>query len=172
VGGSYTQVFGLVEQDALREVSVQRTGQVWTYQREGKAMPLEWAAQGVTPGPYQIRLRLDGADAFATVVVRGERLHVFRDGAVHVLQLQDAVMHAQDDAMDHGGGLPAPMPGKIISISVKAGDVVKSGDPLLVMEAMKMEHTILAPADGTVQEVFFAVGDQVTDGVELIEISA
>ncbi|MDS1139836.1 acetyl/propionyl/methylcrotonyl-CoA carboxylase subunit alpha [Pusillimonas sp. SM2304] len=172
VAGSYTQMFGLIEQDALREVSVRRIGAQWAYQHQGEPAPFEWDAQLASPGQYRVRIRLGGADAFATVIVRGEALHVFRDGAVHVLQLHDAVAHAQDDGGDHGGGLTAPMPGKIISISVKAGDVVKSGDALLVMEAMKMEHTILAPADGTVQEVFFGVGDQVTDGVELIAISA
>src|SRR3546814_3516474 len=84
--------------------------------------------------------------------------------------LHDAVAHAQDEGGGHAGGLTAPMPGKIISISVKAGDTVKGGDALLVMEAMKMEHTITAPADGTVQEVFFQVGEQVRDGVELTDI--
>ncbi|MGE8261174.1 MAG: acetyl-CoA carboxylase biotin carboxyl carrier protein subunit, partial [Stenotrophomonas sp.] len=64
----------------------------------------------------------------------------------------------------------APMPGKIISISVKAGDKVEKGQPLLVMEAMKMEHTISATADGTVGEVFYGVGDQVTEGAELVSI--
>ncbi|AFK61073.1 biotin carboxylase subunit of acetyl-CoA carboxylase [Advenella kashmirensis WT001] len=62
------------------------------------------------------------------------------------------------------------MPGKIISLSVKAGDTVKKGDALMVMEAMKMEHAITAPTSGIVEEVFFAVGDQVTDGAELIRI--
>ncbi|KAG1437048.1 hypothetical protein G6F57_020410 [Rhizopus arrhizus] len=62
------------------------------------------------------------------------------------------------------------MPGKIISISVKAGDTVEKGQPLLVMEAMKMEHTISAPADGRVGEVFYGVGDQVTEGAELVAI--
>src|SRR3546814_14880543 len=84
--------------------------------------------------------------------------------------MHDAVVHAQGEGGGHAGGLTAPMPGKIISISVKAGDTVKGGDALLVMEAMKMEHTITAPADGTVQEVFFQVGDQVSEGAELIAI--
>ena len=61
--------------------------------------------------------------------------------------------HSQDTQGEHGGGSTAPMPGKIISIAV-AGDTVEKGQPLLVMEAMKMEHTISAPADGKVAEVF------------------
>src|SRR5690606_41959334 len=66
-----------------------------------------------------------------------------------------AVAHAQEEGTDHGGSLTAPMPGKIISVAVAAGDTVKSGDILLVMEAMKMEHTICSPRDGVVAEVFY-----------------
>jgi 3-methylcrotonyl-CoA carboxylase alpha subunit len=62
------------------------------------------------------------------------------------------------------------MPGKVVSFAVKAGDAVKKGQPLAVMEAMKMEHTIAAPADGTVAEVLFAPGDQVTEGSELLRM--
>src|SRR3546814_11468891 len=79
-------------------------------------------------------------------------------------------IYAQGEGGGHACGLTAPMPGKIISISVKAGDTVKGGDALLVMEAMKMEHTITAPADGTVQELFFQVGDQVKERPELIAL--
>ena len=62
------------------------------------------------------------------------------------------------------------MPGKILSVAVAAGEAVTRGTPLLVMEAMKMEHTIDAPHDGTVREVFYAVGDQVAEGVVLIDL--
>ena len=63
------------------------------------------------------------------------------------------------------------MPGKVVSFAVKAGDAVKKGQPLAVMEAMKMEHTITAPNDGTVSDVFYAVGDQVADGAELLALA-
>ena len=69
-----------------------------------------------------------------------------------------------------GGRLTAPMPGKVVSFAVKAGDAVKKGQPLAVMEAMKMEHTIAAPADGTVAELLYAPGDQVAEGAELLKI--
>lgn len=72
----------------------------------------------------------------------------------------------------HGGRLTAPMPGKIIALNVGAGDSVKQGDVLLVMEAMKMEHSIQAPADGIVAELFFAVGDQVAEGAELVTMES
>ena len=66
-------------------------------------------------------------------------------------------------------GLLAPMPGKVIAIIAKAGDTVSKGDKLLVLEAMKMEHTICAPADGTVQAFYFEAGEQVTEGAELVD---
>ena len=64
------------------------------------------------------------------------------------------------------------MPGKVVSFAVKAGDAVTKGQPLAVMEAKKMEHTIAAPADGVVQELLYAPGDQVAEGAELIRIDA
>jgi 3-methylcrotonyl-CoA carboxylase alpha subunit len=71
----------------------------------------------------------------------------------------------------HSGRLTAPMPGKLVSFAVKAGDAVKMGQTLAVMEAMKMEHTIAAPKDGIVSEIMYAPGDQVMDGAELIKLA-
>ncbi len=67
-----------------------------------------------------------------------------------------------------GGKLTAPMPGKVTKVHVKAGATVKKGAPLLTLEAMKMEHTLNAPADGTVVSLRFGEGDQVDEGVELV----
>ena len=64
------------------------------------------------------------------------------------------------------------MPGKVIAFLAKAGDAVKQGQPLAVMEAMKMEHTITAPRDGTVAELLYAVGDQVGEGGELLRLAS
>ena len=64
------------------------------------------------------------------------------------------------------------MPGKVIAIQVKIGDKVKVGDPLIVVEAMKMEHTITAPIDGEVAEINYASGDQVAEGDQLIIFKA
>jgi 3-methylcrotonyl-CoA carboxylase alpha subunit len=60
------------------------------------------------------------------------------------------------------------MPGKIIAVMVKVGDDVKKGTPLVILEAMKMEHTIVAPVDGIVSQVHFKVGEQVSDGDALL----
>ena len=66
--------------------------------------------------------------------------------------------------------LAAPMPGKIVKVMTEAGAKVSKGQALLILEAMKMEHTITAPADGVVKEVHYAAGDQVLEGVELITL--
>ena len=76
------------------------------------------------------------------------------------------------EAAAEGGRLTAPMPGKVVSFAVKAGDTVAKGQPLAVMEAMKMEHTIAAPAYGVVQELLYAPGDQVAEGAELLKLAA
>ncbi|MGV3725439.1 acetyl/propionyl/methylcrotonyl-CoA carboxylase subunit alpha [Hydrogenophaga sp.] len=99
-----------------------------------------------------------------------ETVHVFCAlGATQIVAI-DALAHAGVAAAE-GGRLTAPMPGKVVSFAVKAGDAVKKGQPLAVMEAMKMEHTIAAPADGTVAELLYAPGDQVNEGAELLKLS-
>ena len=70
------------------------------------------------------------------------------------------------------GGLRAPMPGKIVAVPAKAGDVVSKGQPIVVLEAMKMEHALTAPFDGVVAEFNVAVGDQVVDGAVLAVVKA
>jgi 3-methylcrotonyl-CoA carboxylase alpha subunit len=62
------------------------------------------------------------------------------------------------------------MPGKVVALMAKVGDAVKAGQALAVMEAMKMEHTIAAPRDGTVAELLYGVGDQVAEGAELLRL--
>jgi 3-methylcrotonyl-CoA carboxylase alpha subunit len=83
----------------------------------------------------------------------------------------DPIAHAGEGAAE-GGRLTAPMPGKVVAFLAQAGDAVKQGQPLAVMEAMKMEHTISAPRDGTVAELLYAVGDQVDEGGELLRLEA
>ena len=105
------------------------------------------------------------------VYARGEAMHVFaRRDASQVLEV-DLIAHAGEGASE-GGRLTAPMPGKVISFAVKAGDAVRQGQALAVMEAMKMEHTIAAPQDGTVAELLYAPGDQVAEGAELLKLAA
>jgi 3-methylcrotonyl-CoA carboxylase alpha subunit len=101
------------------------------------------------------------------VFIDGDVFHVFYQGETRAFEWQNLLAHAAD--AEHGEGrLTAPMPGKVIAVLVEAGASVEKGAPLLVMEAMKMEHTIVAPAAGKVGEILFGVGDQVSDGAQLL----
>lgn len=75
-----------------------------------------------------------------------------------------------DHQAQSGGQLTAPMPGLVVALHVEKGQSVKAGDRLIVIEAMKMEHTLCAPHAGTVKEIYFPVGQQVNDGDELMAI--
>ena len=68
--------------------------------------------------------------------------------------------------------IAAPMPGKVLQVLVQAGAKVTKGTPLVLLEAMKMEHTIAAPHDGRVAEIHFKAGEQVAEGAELLRLEA
>ncbi|MEX3917238.1 acetyl-CoA carboxylase biotin carboxylase subunit [Paraburkholderia sp. BR10872] len=105
------------------------------------------------------------------VFIDGDVFHVFCLGTAMAFEWQNLLAHAAD--AEHGEGrLTAPMPGKVIAVLVEPGAVVEKGTPLIVMEAMKMEHTIGAPAAGKVTEVLYGVGDQVADGAQLLVLEA
>jgi 3-methylcrotonyl-CoA carboxylase alpha subunit len=122
-------------------------------------------------GASGVRAWLDDESIAATVVRSGAAIDVFHAGERHSFALHDPWL-AEVEAEAHGGGLAAPMPGKVIAVLVDAGAKVERGAPLLIMEAMKMEHTIMAPAAGAVKEILYAVGDQVAEGAELIRFDA
>ena len=98
----------------------------------------------------------------------GTKLIIFAEGQRSEITVCNPFYRAQTDAPS-AGKLTAPMPGKIVAHLVKLGETVAAGAPLLVMEAMKMEHTMTAPAAGKVSAWCFAVGEQVTDGAQLLE---
>ena len=100
----------------------------------------------------------------------GADWHLFRDGAHRVLTLQSAQLAEAPDAVI--GSLSAPMPGKVLQVLVQAGAQVAKGTPLVILEAMKMEHTIAAPHDGRVAEIHFKAGEQVAEGTELLRLEA
>ena len=105
----------------------------------------------------------------ATVVRDGDARHLFAPGLRARLIYVDPFMHANAD-VEHGGRLTAPMSGTIVAVMVKAGDAVEKGAPLVVLEAMKMEHAIVAPVAGRVGAVHFAVGDRVVEGADVVDL--
>ncbi|MDE2370543.1 MAG: acetyl/propionyl/methylcrotonyl-CoA carboxylase subunit alpha [Burkholderiales bacterium] len=104
----------------------------------------------------------------AAVVAAGERRHVFFEGRSWPLALANP-LQAGVGSNEAEGSLRAPMPGKVIALSVAPGTLVEKGGALLVMEAMKMEHTIAAPCRGRVKSFHYEPGDQVGDGADLVE---
>ncbi len=114
-------------------------------------------------------LEFDGTALAATVVAIDDERHVFAGGIRRKLTVLDPLAHA-GEAEARGGHLTAPMSGAIVAVMVKPGDKVARGAPLIVLEAMKMEHTIVAPADGIVAAVNFAVGERVAEGADLVDL--
>ncbi len=128
-------------------------------------------ATGEDEGHGSFRARIGERRVHAAVVAAGERRHVFFEGRTYPIVRVDASQGAgQGD--DPGGRLTAPMPGKVIALLAEVGKRVEKGAPLLVLEAMKMEHTIKAPRGGVVKAFLFEPGDQVSEGVELVELEA
>jgi 3-methylcrotonyl-CoA carboxylase alpha subunit len=117
----------------------------------------------------ELSIKLGAASMHGTVRRDGNTFHVFTDGRHYPLVFNDPMAHA-GEAEVASGRLTAPMPGKIVAIHVAKGQTVAKGTPLLIMEAMKMEHTIAAPEAGLVEELLYQVGDQVADGAQLLTL--
>ncbi|HLL18073.1 MAG TPA: biotin/lipoyl-containing protein, partial [Rubrivivax sp.] len=128
-----------------------------------------WALKATGLGGARYDVQIGEQRLTVTVYAHAERYAVFTDSGSALLSEYDPIAHAGDGAAE-GGRLTAPMPGKVVSLLAKAGDTVSKGQPLAVMEAMKMEHTISAPHDGVVEEVLYGPGDQVAEGGELLRL--
>ncbi|WP_288999769.1 acetyl/propionyl/methylcrotonyl-CoA carboxylase subunit alpha [uncultured Psychrobacter sp.] len=114
-------------------------------------------------------LWLDGARINTQSWVNHETVYVFTDRGRDEITLVDIMAHVGEESAAVGS-LKSPMPGQVVAFKVAVGDSVKKGEPLAVIEAMKIEHTITAPTDGVVGELLFAAGDSVADGDELLRI--
>jgi 3-methylcrotonyl-CoA carboxylase alpha subunit len=137
----------------------------WQFLTEGRRL----CAAGRWMPSGEVEASIGGRRIVAAVVPQGDRRHVFLDGRSIVLTYADPLGVAGAEHEEEGTGLLSPMPGKVIALLAKPGAMVERGAPLLVLEAMKMEHTISAPHAGTVKSFRFAAGDQVEEGVALVE---
>jgi len=142
-------------------------GQGFLLELDGCSLP----AAGELSADGTLRADLDGRRLTATVVPAGEKRHLFLDGASFIFVAVDPLHHAGEGSGAESG-LTAPMPGKVIALLAEPGTRVEKGAPLVVLEAMKMEHTLVAPATGTVKAFCYAVGEQVADGAALAEFEA
>jgi 3-methylcrotonyl-CoA carboxylase alpha subunit len=104
----------------------------------------------------------------ARVVREGQRVHVLSEGQLFSFVEEPRFPDHREHAV--AGGLTAPMPGKVVKVLVSVDQSVESGAPLVVLEAMKMEHTIVAPAKGVVSAVNCTVGERVAEGADLVDI--
>ncbi|TPD68077.1 acetyl/propionyl/methylcrotonyl-CoA carboxylase subunit alpha [Stenotrophomonas maltophilia] len=163
---------------AARSVPLQRaerahTLKVWTT-ADG------WRVQCGDAAPKQVVGHADGQTLSVQMDERrwrlqlqrdGDQLYLFASDGQHRFTLHDPVGESEQASAD-AGSLLAPMPGRIVATLVAAGTQVKRGTPLVVLEAMKMEHTLQAPADGTVKGYRAKAGDQVGDGAVLVDFEA
>ena len=159
----------LVFRDDAQDRTVQATahGPGWLLQIDDRAV----LASGEQRPEGDFAITIDDIRKQVIVLDHGAETAVFIDGESWLLVEIDplAARPGEDPA---GGRLTAPMPGRVTRLLVEAGSTVRRGQPLMVIEAMKMEHTIIAPADGTVGRVQFKVGDMVEEGAELITLAA
>ncbi|HEX5078015.1 MAG TPA: biotin carboxylase N-terminal domain-containing protein [Geminicoccaceae bacterium] len=160
------QTLRFVQGERTVEVEARVDGAGWLLGIDGRQIAARAAIR-----PDGLAVWLDGEASHAAVVERGEQLHLFTgSGHVRIDRRDPLTLAAAEDEAD--GALSAPMPGKIVRQAVAAGERVARGAPLLVLEAMKMEHTISAPADGRVVQLHFREGDQVEEGMILIDFEA
>lgn len=114
---------------------------------------------------------LAGDKITAEVARAGDDIYVVIGGVTHKLKYYDPGV-AADETAGVGGGIVSPMPGKVMRVMAKVGDTVKRGAPLLILEAMKMEHTLIAPTDGVVKKFAAVEGEQVSEGAVLAVVEA
>ncbi|MCU0418268.1 MAG: biotin/lipoyl-binding protein [Cyclobacteriaceae bacterium] len=139
-------------------------------------VPIAWELVEVTSGYFHIIhnqksytaeiVKVDPATKTYTIKLNGRLYSVGLKDKVDLLLEKMGMANAAGNKVNH---LKAPMPGLIIDLKVKAGDTVKPGDALLILEAMKMENVLKSPGEGTVKSVKIKKGDSVEKGQVLLE---
>lgn len=122
----------------------------------------------VSIGDEEAQIRVDGRLHVVPYVIQGSKVNFAFDGEIYFIEIEEKG-RARARHRDHS--TEAPMPGVVLRILVRAGDVVAKGAPLLILEAMKMEHQISAGHDGTVISVNCREGEMVQPGVELVTLT-
>jgi len=150
--------------EARHPIAVRRDGEGWRVVLADGEVPVRVAERD-----RRIVIVTPESELLATVVRDGELRHVFMRGGRATLAIVDPLARAGVEEA-HGGHLTAPMSGLVVAVMVKPGDRVAKGASLMILEAMKMEHTIAAPAAGVVRAVNFASGDRVKEGADLVDL--
>jgi geranyl-CoA carboxylase alpha subunit len=124
----------------------------------------------VSIDPPHARIALDRSDETVTFLIEGETVHLARAGQSHSLENTVHAPPQQRAAAASDGRLVAPMNGRVVAVNAKAGDTVEAGRALVVLEAMKMEHSLSIPTAARVKAVHVAPGAQVAPGQLLAEL--
>lgn len=118
----------------------------------------------------QLTVEADGVRTRTLVIRRDDRLFLRWQGELHMVQRVDPIAAVEANHTQHGG-LTAPMNGSIVRVLVEIGQQVEAGMPLVVLEAMKMEHSVRAGQAGTVAALYCAEGEMVSEGTVLVELT-
>jgi 3-methylcrotonyl-CoA carboxylase alpha subunit len=118
--------------------------------------------------PEEIHLRVDGRIHVVPFLVQGTTVSFVFDGETYVIDVDEGATRRRARHRDHSTS--APMPGVVLKILVKVGDVVTKGAPLVILEAMKMEHQITAGTDGTISAINCSEGELVQPGFDLVTV--
>lgn len=143
---------------AQTEVALERDGAVF---RDGRH-----EIEVVAMGAAEVEVRIDGRTHHVPYAVQGTTISFAFNGDTWFADVADKGARAR--ARHRDLSTSAPMPGSVLRILVRPGDAVVKGAPLLILEAMKMEHQIVAPRDGTIASLNCAEGELVQPGVELV----
>ncbi len=157
---------------AVQPQSPNGTGDdIWTIEVASDGSPtVQLAVAARFDADGRLDARIDGRRVSAGWLENRGALLAFAEGQSVRLEWDD---HSRDVAREgHGGGLRSPMPGQVLQILTSVGATVKRNQPLMIVEAMKMEHTIVAPADGVIEAILHAAGDRVAEGDQLLRLKA
>jgi 3-methylcrotonyl-CoA carboxylase alpha subunit len=136
----------------------------WSAEYGGRAIPFEFTAIAHN----SCRIAVENSAETFDFTLAGQVLTIFAKSGVHVFTRRD-IDGAQTMAQ-RSGSLSAPIPSLVSRIFVSPGATVKQGEPLLVVEAMKMEHTIISPQDGVIESILTREGDRVAEGALLVKL--
>ena len=155
VGGEYREITVTSHKDGGKSIDLAGSNQVQikSYFRDGDTLQVEFTER-------KIKARILSDKRVMTVFVEGNRYHFD-------LPLPS---DAAADGSDAENSIAAPLPGKIIAVKTSSGKKVRKGDALIILEAMKMEHTLVAPRAGVIDQLCVAEGDQVEEGTVLVSL--
>jgi biotin carboxyl carrier protein len=137
--------------------------------QQSEVDPREQGIEIVAVRPDEMELRVGGRVHAVPYAVQGSTVSFAFEGEIWFADVADPGGRAR--ARHREQSTAAPMPGLVLKILVRQGDVVAKGTPLLILEAMKMEHQIVAPRDGTVAAINCKEGELVQPGVELVTMN-